>query len=555
MQINNANITIPQKKINDYKKYKVVLENKLKKLEKDTDFWFKKLQREKNLKSKTQAAINSFLKDLDEPINFYCKFYEYYPDYTETITFKNMTIIENGKERNEYHQTVVGAHKDQKSNKVTKVNFKTDLEKILKHAIEKACNAVSLDSKNFLEEINYLFSNAQNTTKTQLDTENKVYKTFVDNANKLKELSTNSKTLLDTFTNAVGLTSNQKIQKQNEEIFKNLQDFKKEDYIYSPNILDNIINIVEDTLENLQKSFLPNQKLSEIKKGYKKNSVGLTREKIGLDANNNFRYVIKYNGEEIYKEKIKYDHNFGDITSQIKNIEDAINYIGEIVESQNKEWFVIRSQTKQKYKKMTEEYETLCQNFNISKSSLSTINKLYVKFSEQKRKLKYSSMDSDNDSLPTLSFMKSYKDIYNNTYDTIVKAKSSLDDDKVDEEKRWTTTFSAYSSLKQFAKLLSENTSLIIELSSMKNKKIVGDEKKKIEKQAREVKLTVNQIRQENKRLEITLKIAQSNYDSLVQQIKVSEKEEKEKKDMLYRKGALFGVLFNMISEVISAIL
>ena len=89
----------------------------------------------------------------------------------------------------------------------------------------------------------------------------------------------------------------------------------------------------------------------------------------------------------------------------------------------------------------------------------------------------------------------------------------------------------------------------------MENKKIVGDEEKKIEKQAREVKLTVNQIRQENKKLETSLKLAQANYDSLVQQIKVSEKEEKRKKDMLYRKGALFGVLFNMISEVISAIL
>lgn len=537
MQINNANITIPQKTINDYKKYKVVLESKLKKLEKDTDFWFKKQQREKNLKSKTQAAINSFLKDLDEPINFYCKFYKYYPDYTETIAFKHMPIIENGKEGNEYHQTVVGAHKDQKSNKVTKVNFKTNLEKILKHAIEKACNAVSLDSENFLKEINDLFSNAQNTTNAQLDAENKVCKTFVENTKTLKKLGV------------------QNPKEKNEEFFKLLHKFKKEDYIYSPNILDNIINIIEDTLENLQKSFFPNKKLSEIKKDYKENSVGLTREKIGLDADNNFRYVIKYNGEELYKEKTKCAYNFGDIISQINDIESTIDDIGKIVESQNKKWFVIRSQTKQKYKKMTEEYEALCQNFNISKSSLSTLNKLYVRFINQKRILKYSSMDSDNDSLPTLNFMKLYKDIYNNTYDSIVKAKSYLDDDKVDEETRWTRTLSAYSSLKQFAKLLSENTSLIRKLSSMGNKKIVGDEEKKIEKQAREVKLTVNQIRQENKKLETSLKLAQANYDSLVQQIKDNVAKEKEKRNEMFRRGALFGMLFNMIAEVISAIL
>ena len=164
-------------------------------------------------------------------------------------------------------------------------------------------------------------------------------------------------------------------------------------------------------------------------------------------------------------------------------------------------------------------------------------------------------MDSDNDSLPTLNFMKLYKDIYNNTYDSIVKAKSYLDDDKVDEETRWTRTLSAYSSLKQFAKLLSENTSLIRKLSSMENKKIVGDEEKKIEKQAREVKLTVNQIRQENKKLETSLKLAQANYDSLVQQIKDNVAKEKEKRNEMFRRGALFGMLFNMIAEVISAIL
>ena len=201
---------------------------------------------------------------------------------------------------------------------------------------------------------------------------------------------------------------------------------------------------------------------------------------------------------------------------------------------------------------MTEEYEALCQNFDISKNSLNTLNKLYIRFINQKRILKYSSMDSDNDSLPTLNFMKLYKDIYNNTYDAIVKAKSYLDDDKVDEETRWTRTLSAYSSLKQFAKLLSENTSLIRELSSMENKKIAGD---KIEKQAREVKLTVNQIRQENKKLETPLKLAQANYDSLVQQIKDNAAEEKEKRNEMFRKGIIFGMLFNMIAEVISAIL